>query len=393
MASGTKTRPTPRTLLEWSASSASGSPLTVDRGAGVIKGVKVIGRFSRNNHGLREATGGTEYTAKCLQEALELYEGVDVMVDHEESAHKGRSSFEIFGKLRNVRLTEDGVRADLHYLKSHPLSERVCEDVERALGAFGLSHDASAAKERFDRSSKRLVIEKLATVRSVDLVRKPASNRNLWESEMPKTTLREIMENFKELTPVRAKWRKRLLEDAAMAAPIDAPMDPAPEGGTADDALKAGFKAAMLAVLDDDTMDLAAKKKKIGELLTTQEKLTQEKEPEEPKQESEGDDKDKKDKADEDKKESEKVKQLEHKIAVRDLCETAGIKADKTLIESLESLPLESARRLVEREKARGTGSGSPRSSGYGSGGTNGGGSNGYKPPASTKEFAASIKT
>ena len=394
MATATKPRTTrtSRKLLEWSAST-SGSPLTVDREGGVIKGVKVVGRHSRNSHGLREAVNGTEYTKACLQEALSLYEGVDVLVDHDEDGRGNRSSSDVFGKLKNVRLTEDGVRADLHFLKAHPLASRVCEDVERGLGSFGLSHDATAAKERIDRSAGRLVIEKLATVRSVDLVRKPASNRNLWESQtMPKTTLRELVESVK-LTPVRAKWRKRLLEDDAMDAPMDAPIDAPAEGGSSDDALTSGFKAAMMAVIDDGSLDAAGKLAKLKQLLTTHEKLTQEPEPEEPKQESEDDDKPKdKDKSDDDRKESLKVKELEHRLAVRDLCEKADVKADKTLLETLESLPIESARRLVEREKTRG-GSASPRSSGYG-GGSGGGRGKGKSPtvPTTTKEFASSIR-
>lgn len=66
-----------------------------------------------------------------------------------------------------------------------------------------------------------------------------------------------------------------LMEDD-MAPPNlgDTPVEPAPEAASdPDEALKAGFRAAVVAVLDDDTMDVKAKLTKLKELLTTEEKL------------------------------------------------------------------------------------------------------------------------
>lgn len=392
MATATKpNRRTSRTLVEWSASAPAGAPLVVDRARGVIENVKVLGFKSRNNHGLQEAENGTEYTRECCERAVPLYEGADVLVDHATRRTEARGSADIFGQLRNVRLAEDGIRADLHFLKSHPLAERVCEDVERSLGVYGLSHDASAGRERFDRQNKRLVIESIAAVRSVDLVRKPATNRNLWESHedttMPKTTLRELLEALKT-TPARRKWRNRLLEDDTLAPSMDAPMDAPAAGDDPDDALWSGFTAAINKLLEkyaSGEMDSKAAVKAIGDYLKTHEKLSSSAEPDAP---SEVAEEEEDYGSDEKKTESVKAKAeldaLKHKLAVRDLVEAAGIKADKALIESLEELPLASARKLVEREKARG--GGSPRSSGA----PNGGGSGGAVPTGTA--FGQSIR-
>lgn len=397
----TATKPNRRTsgraLREWSASAPTGSPLRVDRAAKVIYGVRVLGRFSRNNHGLREATNGTEYTVPCMRESLPMYEGADVLSGHEvgklKRANGGNN--DALGVLRKARVEGDGdtacIRADLHYFDSHPMAARLLEDVERGLGVFGLSHDASAKRERFDRGSRRLVIESLAIVRSVDLVRKPATNRNLWESAQPMgTTLREMLDARRpKLSKVRRKWCDRLLEDDAMAAGLDAPTDASTEYTDPDDALWSGFVAAIQAIGESyKAGELSAKEagKKVAEYLKSHESLTGSKEPADPPKEGK-DDAD--DTGDSDPDKTEAVKTLEHKLAVRDLCEELGVRADKTLLEAAEALSMPAARKLLEREKSRGSGSGAPKGGGA-PGGSKGGAP--AKAPADAKEFANSIK-
>lgn len=361
----TATRKPPKTsetrkLLEWSASVDSSAPaLKIDREKKVIYGVKVLGRFSRNSHGMANATGGTEYSLPCMRDALPLYEGCEVL--SKEKNHAGADGVEqIVGVLRNARLEGDSIRADLHYYDSHPMSSRILEDVERSIGAVGLSHAAvdDPRQARFDSAAKRLVIGKLVKVDSVDLVRRPASNRNLWESEEPKmnTTLRKLFEALK-LTPVREGWRKKLLEDDAMTPAMDAEVA-APEGS--DDGVAAGIKAACMAIIDDDSLDAGGKVAKLKTLLTAHEKMTGKEEPEPVKESEEPPKK----KPDDDKNESEKdaeIAKLKHGLAVRKLCEELKITPDPVLLESAEGISdIKAVRRLFEREKARGPG---PKSS------------------------------
>lgn len=354
------------------------SPLEVDRARGVIFGVKVIGRFSKNSHGVREAENGTEYSEACLREAVKLYEGVNVLTDH--AAGRGpRSVRDALGVLRNVRAAPDGLRADLHFNRKHPIAEQLCEDVESGLGQYGLSHDATSGRDRIDTKAKRLVVEAIASVRSVDLVLNPATNRNLWESHrepaMPQTTLRKLLEGV--------RWHEaaaRLLEMddmPGMDAPVDAPPAAPPlEGEEAgpdhEAALTAGFEAAIMAawksyLAGEMTVDEMLKKAK--DYAKSHSKLTAGKDPGgdgEAAEEADGEDADDAP-PDKGKKEQtqveelqKKVRDMEHREATRLLCEQNRIAPDRVFLEAINSVPLATARKLIEREKARGS---APRSS------------------------------
>lgn len=190
------------------------SSLRVDRDAGVIHGVKVLGLESAN---------GRRYTPEAVRQAARLYEGVPVNIDH-PSDGQGAAARECdarFGQLRNVQVRADGLYADLHYLKAHPLAERICEAAERMPDAFGLSHNAEGRGEQEDGV---LVIREIADVHSVDLVSDPATTQGLFEHRTTmKTTLRKLIEASK----VQQALRQRLLEmggdDELMQAEMDAP--------------------------------------------------------------------------------------------------------------------------------------------------------------------------
>lgn len=390
MPAAAKPKPrTPRQLLEWSA----GAARKVDRARKVIEGVRVLGRYSRNSHGYPGAENGTEYTPECMEKALPLYEGADVLWGHEEGRRPNGGTDDVAGVLRNARVEGDGdsmcIRADLHYFDSHPRTPRLLEDAERPdLSRFGLSHDARAGRERFDRAARRLVIESLSAVKSVDLVRKPATNRNLFEEQRPvSTTLRTLLESrLPKLSKPRRAWARTLLEDD-MAPAMDAPVEGADDSSDPDSMLWSGFKSAIMAILDGDG-SAEEKAKKIAKYLKAHDKLTSGSEPDAPSDVEEEEEDDKEKKSDDEK--TEAVKQenekLKRQLAARNLVEEAGLKADPALLESLEELPADKARKLVEREKARG---GQPRSSGFG--GTAGTGGGGGQVPTGSG-FSASIR-
>lgn len=158
--------------------------LRVDEEKGVIFGVKVLGRESAN---------GRTYEDAAMDQAAKLYEGTDVNIDHPSKAtpDADRTLVEGFGVLENVRRKGDAVFADLPYLKTHPLAEMVVERAKRMPQKFGLSHNAEGTV-RMD--GGRQIVEGIEDVRSVDLVRNPATNESLFESETPvkKKTLLEI---------------------------------------------------------------------------------------------------------------------------------------------------------------------------------------------------------
>lgn len=289
---------TTRRIHEQITVSPSGqTPLRVDREKGVIYGVKVLGRFSPNCHGIKGVTEGTEYTPAAFKQAAPLYENAKIYTNHPDrrKPDADRDVAEPFGKLMNCVAEADGIRADLHYLKTHPMAERVVEDVERMLGVFGLSHNADAGATRV--ANGKFIVEEIATVYSVDLVDRPATNKNLWESRTMTKSLKQLIESMK-FKGNKAKWATKLLE--ADGENYDAPMemaDVAPEA-TPEDAMTAGFEQAIVALVRQilaGDMEVPAGLAKIKELVTSHDKLTAAAEPEAPVEEEDGEDETKKD--------------------------------------------------------------------------------------------------
>jgi hypothetical protein len=178
MATKTKRRAEPNQqerLLEYTTS--RGASLRVNRDAGRISGVKILGLQSANNR---------EYTRDAARNARGLYEGIAVNVDHVEGKQQ-RSYRDRVGKLTQIEIREDGIYGDLLVNQKHALAEQLFWDAENSPGSVGLSHDVT-------------VVESIDVVRSVDLVAEPASTAGLFESvdnhpeektPMDETTLKE----------------------------------------------------------------------------------------------------------------------------------------------------------------------------------------------------------
>ncbi len=337
--------------------------VTLDEQNHVIKNVRVLGSESRNRY--VPGSEGTQYTDPAMQKALPLYENVTVFADHpsRSNASAERSAMDAVGKIRNAKHLPGEIRGDLHYRPSSPVAQALVEDIKLGLGLYSLSHNAASDKERFDREKKKLLIESIAFVRSVDVVTRGATNRNLAESEMtnePKTiTFRSLLESDKKrFSKGRQSWLTRLMEmdgmDGAMASESTEATDP-------DEALKGGFKSAVLAVVSqslDGDMPAADALKKIKELLTTHEKLNGDEDPAEP-------DGDEGDGGDEPKMESMKseLANLKAREKVRDLCESQKFIPSKTQLKALTLLESES-----ERKELIGSWKGSTEGTGTGTG-------------------------
>ena len=150
----------------------------VDTEAGIIYGVKVLGPRSRN---------GRVYEDSAIRKALPLYEGVTVNINHvrpdpKTGAHVERPMQDRWGVLRNARYQEGSIYADLHYIKSHPMTKQLVEAAQRFPEIFGLSHDAGGDEQLID--GERRVVE-MYEVKSVDVVADPATNEGLFESYRP----------------------------------------------------------------------------------------------------------------------------------------------------------------------------------------------------------------
>jgi hypothetical protein len=147
----------------------SGFSLRVDENAGVLRGVKLLGLKSGN---------GREYLAAGLAAAAHLYEGRPVYANHRQNSRAPRRIEDKVGWISDVRSARGGLFADLHLLKSHPLTARIFESARRQPALFQMSHDAVGRERPGSRGS---IIEGIVSVSSVDVVAEAATVHSLWE--------------------------------------------------------------------------------------------------------------------------------------------------------------------------------------------------------------------
>jgi len=132
----------------------------------VIKNVLVLGPKSKN---------GRKYTKKCMKDAVGLYENAKVFVNHSEGP---RNAEDRFGNLQNLHISDEGIRGDLQFLGTHPLADRVKEDVSKNLSCYGLSHVVDG---RAKKTQEGITVHEISDVLSVDIVAQPATTVNLLE--------------------------------------------------------------------------------------------------------------------------------------------------------------------------------------------------------------------
>jgi hypothetical protein len=148
----------------------------IDKNAGIIYRAHVLGLKSNN---------GYSYAINGLKSVYSKYEQMPVSIDHDYGSSQptvGRT----WGTLTNPTCDEEGIWADLHYLRSHPLTEQVIEDVERGTGLFSLSTVNGGVIQ------KGRIIEKFSPMRC-DLVVKGATTRTLLEQEhIMETIIEEV---------------------------------------------------------------------------------------------------------------------------------------------------------------------------------------------------------
>lgn len=339
----------------------------VDRERCVIYGVKVLGLVSAN---------GRRYTREAIKEAARLYEGAKVKANHPDKPNATRDVDDTLGWFQGIEIREDGLYArEFHYLESHPLSARIVEAAERNPRLYGFSHNIQG--DTRDEADGTEIVLRITEVRSVDLVDDPATTGGLFEGR--KMKFQEFIGKLKVPALSTDKGKiviKRLLESGMMdeiPPDLDMPAEDAPEEDHIS-ALKNGFRAACLAVLDGDG-DTKSKMKKLKDILAASDKLLasgQEVAEEDEDGETGADDgaddgeddEENIEECDEDdegedmkekyKREQKELRQLRAEKKGRALCEAAGITPDNTLLEALAALPSEDAqKRLIEREKAR----------------------------------------
>lgn len=147
------------------------SQMTVENN--VLKNVKILGFDSQNRR---------RYTQQAAQQAVSLYEGCKSNLDHPEgNPASSRRIKERFGWLQNVRVDDQGVWGDLAFNPKKAIAEEIRWWAENRPDAIGLSHNAIGQGET---RNGIFVVEKIVSVRSVDVVADPASTRGLYEARM-----------------------------------------------------------------------------------------------------------------------------------------------------------------------------------------------------------------
>ena len=148
-----------------------GVALRVDREAGVLKGVKLIGLTSKN---------GRRYRNAALAAAAPLYEAAKVNVNHPQRGPAAPRNYEErLGVIREVvHRAGEGLFGDLHFNPKHALAQQLIWDAEHNPGNVGLSHNVLA---RTSLDGETTIVEEITAVNSVDLVADPATTKGLFE--------------------------------------------------------------------------------------------------------------------------------------------------------------------------------------------------------------------
>jgi hypothetical protein len=235
----------------------------------------------------------------------------------------------------------DGIYGSIQTIKSHPATEPLLEWAEKAPSRFGLSHNADGKETK--RAGGKSLIESLTCVRSIDVVRNPATTNGLFESrnQTVPTTIKAIIESQ---FPQTCKG-SLLIEDAGLAAmPVEVPAE-----ASSEDQIWGAFKQAIMASVDDDGLDIKATLKKIGEILKAYEKLTgsESSKPAKPESSEEKPAMESKDVA----ALQAQITLMESREHCRELLESAGVKSSPVRLKSLAPLSDDERKELIAEWK------------------------------------------
>jgi hypothetical protein len=101
----------------------------IDHEKGILYHVHVLGPKSHH---------GYEYAMDAIAVATPKFEGLRVGINHDYRNNPLKVE-DSWGTLTNPSYDDEGVWADLHYLKTHILTEQILEDLERKTGIYALS--------------------------------------------------------------------------------------------------------------------------------------------------------------------------------------------------------------------------------------------------------------
>lgn len=176
----------------------------IDREAGVIKGVKLMGFESLNNR-------------RYLPPAPSLFEGVKVRVDHYAKEDDPDPPDPMFGDIwattSNAKVTHEGVFADLTYNKAHTMVPTILWWAEHQPNVGGFSPITWGKQAIVDGETVITIV----AVESVDLVDRPATTSGFFEEihEMDPKEVAKLQESLLAKTNEAAASATKLAETLA----------------------------------------------------------------------------------------------------------------------------------------------------------------------------------
>ena len=304
--------------ISFSEASLGAAKLQVDKQSCIIRNVKLLGFVSKN---------GREYTPEAIKEAVPLYEGAPVNVDHTLDSKTPRSVHDRLGRLINVHFVEgEGLYGDLVYLEKHPMAERLVEAAERMPDAMGFSHSADGLVRKLKGGIEQ--VYKISKVNSVDLVADPATCNSLSESTMA---------DKEDTTHVDIVKGDHPVKEASMCEVCKKVKEALNDKDTDDVAKMGKIKEAYDVKEGEPKPPVDPSKDSMGPGKKTSES-----------EDADADDKPK-DKDPEEKKESVEVTRLKLIGELKELCEQVKVKADSQMISDLSLLPKDAAVRQITR--------------------------------------------
>lgn len=252
---------------------SQGKALRVDREAGIVYGVKILGIESRYTNGKVRR----RYSRAALESAAKMYNGMGANTNHPDrkTPEASRAVQEKFAWFEDTEVRSDGTYGNVHCLLKHDFTPVFLEAAERNPRMFGFSHNAYGPEEK-GRDGIPVVVD-IEQVNSIDCVERPATTRGLFESQEEEPEVKKTFKQFIE--SMQASTEKKVLsllleEDPAMSE-MPAPEMAAESSG--EDQISMAFEAAVVAAFRDKKLDMKGKMAKIKTILKSYESINGEK--------------------------------------------------------------------------------------------------------------------
>jgi hypothetical protein len=143
---------------------------TVDREQGMIFGVKLCSKLSKNNR---------EYTRPALEDLTKLYEYLPIRIDHDEKGY-----LKTVGSVQKAELNriDYDIRGDISLNKGHPAYDQIMEDAEHRPHLLKLSHEIPARGYQATQAGDKLVVNRVHKVDCFAIVTNGGVNQSLFEA-------------------------------------------------------------------------------------------------------------------------------------------------------------------------------------------------------------------